>query len=103
MTLTDIIFSLLTMLGGAALFLYGMNVMSGGLEKVAGDSMQRLIENLTSNLFKGVLVGAAVTALIQSSGATTVMVVGFVNAGMMTLRQASGIIMGANIGTTVTA
>lgn len=103
MTLTDIIFSLLTMLGGAALFLYGMNVMSGGLEKVAGDSMQRLIENLTSNMFKGVLVGAAVTALIQSSGATTVMVVGFVNAGMMTLRQASGIIMGANIGTTVTA
>ncbi len=103
MTLTDIIFSLLTMLGGAALFLYGMNVMSGGLEKVAGDSMQRLIENLTSNLFKGVLVGAAVTALIQSSGATTVMVVGFVNAGMMTLRQASGVIMGANIGTTITA
>ena len=103
MTLTDIIFSLLTMCGGAALFLYGMNVMSGGLEKVAGDSMQRLIENLTSNIIKGVLVGAAVTALIQSSGATTVMVVGFVNAGMMTLRQASGIIMGANIGTTVTA
>ncbi len=103
MTMTDIMFSLLTMLGGAALFLYGMNVMSGGLEKVAGDSMQRLIETLTSNLIKGVLVGAAVTALIQSSGATTVMVVGFVNAGMMTLRQASGVIMGANIGTTITA
>lgn len=102
MTLTDIIFSLLTMCGGAALFLYGMNVMSGGLEKVAGDSLQKLIENLTSSMLKGVLVGAVVTALIQSSGATTVMVVGFVNAGMMTLRQASGIIMGANIGTTVT-
>ncbi len=103
MTVTDVIFSLLTMCGGAALFLYGMKVMSGGLEKVAGDSMQKLIENLTSNLFKGVLVGAVVTALIQSSGATTVMVVGFVNAGMMTLRQASGVIMGANIGTTITA
>lgn len=103
MTVTDIIFSLLTMCGGAALFLYGMNVMSGGLEKVAGDSMQRLIENLTSNIIKGVVVGAVVTALIQSSGATTVMVVGFVNAGMMTLRQASGVIMGANIGTTITA
>ncbi len=103
MTLTDIIFGLITMCGGAALFLYGMNVMGGGLEKAAGDSMQRLIENLTSNLIKGVLVGAAVTALIQSSGATTVMVVGFVNAGMMTLRQAAGVIMGANIGTTITA
>ncbi len=103
MTLTDILFSLLTMCGGAALFLYGMTVMSGGLEKVAGDSMQKLIENLTSNIFKGVIVGAVVTALIQSSGATTVMVVGFVNAGMMSLRQASGIIMGANIGTTITA
>ncbi len=103
MTLTDIIFGLFTMCGGAALFLYGMNVMGGGLEKAAGDSMQRLIENLTSNVIKGVLVGAAVTALIQSSGATTVMVVGFVNAGMMTLRQASGVIMGANIGTTITA
>ncbi|MGN1098682.1 MAG: Na/Pi cotransporter family protein, partial [Clostridia bacterium] len=103
MTLTDVIFSLLTMCGGAALFLYGMKVMSGGLEKVAGDSMQKLIENLTSNIFKAVLVGAAVTALIQASGATTVMVVGFVNAGIMTLRQAAGVIMGANIGTTVTA
>ncbi len=103
MTITDILFGLLTMCGGAALFLYGMTVMSGGLEKVAGDSMQKLIENLTSNLFKGVLVGAVVTALIQSSGATTVMVVGFVNAGMMSLRQASGVIMGANIGTTITA
>lgn len=103
MTVTDIVFSLITMLGGAALFLYGMKTMSGGLEKVAGDSMQRLIENLTSNIIKGVVVGAVVTALIQSSGATTVMVVGFVNAGMMSLRQASGIIMGANIGTTITA
>lgn len=103
MTVTDIVFSLFTMCGGAALFLYGMHVMSGGLEKVAGDSMQRLIETLTSNVFKGVLVGAVVTALLQASGATTVMVVGFVNAGMMTLKQAVGVIMGANIGTTITA
>lgn len=103
MSVTEIVFSLITMLGGAALFLYGMKIMSSGLEKAAGDSMQKLIENLTSNIFKGVLVGAVVTALLQASGATTVMVVGFVNAGMMTLRQATGVIMGANIGTTITA
>ncbi|MDO4563105.1 MAG: Na/Pi cotransporter family protein [Clostridia bacterium] len=93
----------LQMLGGAAMFLFGMRTMSAGLEKVAGEKMQRIIETLTSNVFKGVLVGAAVTALIQASGATTVMVVGFVNAGIMTLKQAVGVIMGANIGTTITA
>ena len=93
---------LLGLLGGLALFLYGMQMMSSGLEAAAGNRMKRILERLTSNRFLGVLVGAAITAVIQSSSATTVMVVGFVNSGMMTLRQAVWIIMGANIGTTIT-
>jgi phosphate:Na+ symporter len=90
-------------LGGLSLFLYGMKMMGDGLDKTAGMRMQQIIESLTGNIFKGIIVGTLVTGVIQSSSATTVMVVGFVSAGVMTLRQASGIIMGANIGTTVTA
>ncbi|MDK2798893.1 MAG: phosphate:Na+ symporter [Clostridiales bacterium] len=97
------ILDFLTLFGGLGLFLYGMKIMGDGLEKAAGEKMQKIIEAMTSNIFKGVLVGAVVTAIIQSSSATTVMVVGFVNAGIMRLTQAVGIIMGANIGTTVTA
>ena len=93
---------LLGLLGGLALFLYGMQMMSSGLEAVAGDRMKSILEKLTSNRFVGVLVGCLITMVIQSSSATTVMVVGFVNAQMMTLRQAVWVIMGANIGTTVT-
>lgn len=89
--------------GGLGLLLYGMNLMGSGLQKVAGKRLEKLIEVLTKNRIMAVLVGALVTMIIQSSSATTVMVVGFVNAGMMTLNQAVGIIMGANIGTTVTA
>ncbi len=90
------------LLGGLALFLYGMQMMSTGLEATAGNKMKVILEKLTANRFVGVLVGALITAIIQSSSATTVMVVGFVNSGMMTLNQAIWIIMGANIGTTVT-
>ncbi len=90
------------LLGGLALFLYGMQMMSSGLEAAAGNKMKQILEKLTANRFLGVLVGAVITAIIQSSSATTVMVVGFVNSGMMTLRQAVWIIMGANIGTTIT-
>lgn len=90
------------LLGGLALFLYGMEMMSSGLELVAGDRLRVVIEKMTSNFFKSILVGALVTAVIQSSSATTVMVVGFVNAGLMTIYQSVGIIMGANIGTTIT-
>ncbi|MDF2546295.1 MAG: sodium-dependent phosphate transporter [Anaerosolibacter sp.] len=90
-------------LGGLGLFLYGMTIMGDGLEKAAGDKMKKIIEVLTNNRIIAVVVGALVTMIIQSSSATTVMVVGFVNAGIMTLTQATGIIMGANIGTTVTA
>lgn len=89
--------------GGLGMFLYGMNVMADGLQKSAGDRMKHLLEFLTRNRVMGILVGAGVTAIIQSSSATTVMVVGFVNAGLMTLVQAVGVIMGANIGTTITA
>ena len=92
----------LGLLGGLALFLYGMQMMSSGLEAAAGNRMKNILERLTANRVLGVLVGAAITAVIQSSSATTVMVVGFVNSGMMTLRQAVWIIMGANIGTTIT-
>lgn len=88
--------------GGLGLFLYGMKMMGDGLEKAAGSRMKRLLEILTTNRFMGVLVGAVVTAIIQSSSASTVMVVGFVNTGLMNLAQATGVIMGANIGTTVT-
>ncbi len=90
-------------IGGLGMFLYGMNVMANGLQKSAGDKMKHLLEFLTRNRLMGILVGAGVTAIIQSSSATTVMVVGFVNAGLMNLTQAVGVIMGANIGTTVTA
>ncbi len=90
------------LLGGLALFLYGMQMMSSGLEQAAGNRMKKILEKLTSNRFLGVLVGAGITAVIQSSSATTVMAVGFVNSGMMTLNQAVWIIMGANIGTTIT-
>ena len=89
--------------GGLGMFLYGMNVMADGLQKSAGNRMKHLLEFLTKNRLMGILVGAGVTAIIQSSSATTVMVVGFVNAGLMTLVQAVGVIMGANIGTTITA
>lgn len=97
------IFNLLSMIGGLAMFLYGMQVMGDGLAKVSGGKMERILENLTSNTLKAVLLGAGVTAVIQSSSATTVMVVGFVNSGIMKLSQAVGIIMGANIGTTATS
>lgn len=93
---------ILGLLGGLALFLYGMQMMSDGLEKTAGDRLKSILEKLTSNRFLGVLVGAVITAIIQSSSATTVMVIGFVNARLMNLRQAVWIIMGANIGTTIT-
>lgn len=93
----------LPVLGGLGLFLYGMNIMGTGLEKAAGERLKRLIEILTSNRLMGVIVGTVVTMIIQSSSATSVMVVGFVNAGLMNLSQAVGVIMGANIGTTVTA
>ena len=96
-------FKVLTFVGGLAMFLYGMNVMGGGLEKMSGGKLEHILERLTSNKWKGLLLGMAVTAVIQSSSATTVMVVGFVNSGIMKLRQAIGIIMGANIGTTVTS
>lgn len=98
MEFTDI----LTLLGGLALFLYGMQMMSNGLETAAGNRMKQILEKLTSNRLKGVLAGAVITAVIQSSSATTVMVVGFVNSGLMTLKQAVWVIMGANIGTTIT-
>lgn len=96
-------FDVLTMVGGLALFLYGMNLMGEGLSKASGGRLERILEKLTSNPLKAVLVGLGVTAVIQSSSATTVMVVGFVNSGIMKLEQAVGIIMGANIGTTVTS
>lgn len=89
--------------GGLALFLYGMKVMGAGLERLSGGKLERILERLTSNKFKGVLLGLVVTAVLQCSSATTVMVVGFVNSGIMQLSQATGVIMGANIGTTVTA
>lgn len=93
----------ISLLGGLGLFLYGMNLMAEGLQKAAGEKLKKIVEKLTSNTVMGVIVGAVVTAIIQSSSASTVMVVGFVNAGIMNLTQAIGVIMGANIGTTVTA
>ena len=92
-----------TLLGALGMFLYGMNMMSSGLQKVAGDRLRKFLSAMTSNPFKGVLTGLGITSVIQSSSATTVMVVGFVNAGMLNLTQAVGVIMGANIGTTITA
>ncbi len=97
------IFNVLSLIGGLALFLFGMNIMGGALEKQAGGKLKKILEKLTSNPFKGLILGIGVTAVIQSSSATTVMVVGFVNSGLMELGQAIGVIMGANIGTTVTS
>jgi len=94
---------ILQLLGALGMFLYGMNLMSAGLQKAAGSKMRNLLASMTSNPFKGVMTGLGVTSVIQSSSATTVMTVGFVNAGLLTLTQAIGVIMGANIGTTVTA
>ena len=89
-------------IGGLAMFIYGMNIMADGLQNAAGSKMKKILEVLTQNKLMGILLGALVTAIIQSSSATTVMVVGFVNAGIMNLAQAMGVIMGANVGTTVT-
>lgn len=97
------IFSILTMIGGLALFLYGMQVMGDGLKKASGGKLEMILEKLTSNKMMAVLLGAGVTAVIQSSSATTVMVVGFVNSGIMKLSQAVGVILGANVGATLTA
>ena len=93
----------ISLIGGLGMFLYGMNVMGDGLQKAAGKKLKKIIEMLTTNKIMGVLVGTLVTAIIQSSSATTVMTIGFVNAGIMSLQQAVGVIMGANVGTTVTA
>ena len=103
MSTLDHLGNLFAFAGGLGMFLYGMNVMADGLQKTAGNKMRQLLGYLTNNRFLGVLVGALVTAIIQSSSATTVMVVGFVNAGIMNLTQAAGVIMGANVGTTITA
>lgn len=97
------IMTIIKLLGGLGLFIYGMKVMSDGLENAAGEGLKRILEKVTKNPIVAVIVGAVVTTVIQSSSATTVMVVGFVNAGLMNLAQAAGIIMGANIGTTITA
>ena len=97
------ILNFLTLLGAVGLFLYGMKVMSEGLQKVAGDRMRNILSVMTKNRFAGVLTGILITALIQSSSASTVMVVSFVNAGLMSLAQSMAVIMGANIGTTFTA
>ncbi len=97
------LFAFLTLVGGLAIFLFGMNVMGDGLERCGGNKLKKILENVTQNPLKGILLGLGVTAIIQSSSATTVMVVGFVNSGIMKLSQSISIIMGANIGTTVTA
>jgi len=97
------IFSVITLLGGLALFLYGMNVMSVGLEKLAGSKLEQILRQMTSNPFKGLVLGVVVTGIIQSSSAVTVILVGLVNSGIMQLSQSIGVIMGSNIGTTVTA
>ena len=97
------LFSILALGGGLALFLYGMNVMSMGLEKLAGGKLEGILRSMTSSPIKGLLLGVVVTGIIQSSSAVTVMLVGLVNSGIMALSQTVGVIMGANIGTTVTA
>ena len=101
--MTAYIFKIITLLGGLSLFLFGMDVMGKALERQAGGKLQTILAKMSSNVFKGFLLGLGVTAVIQSPSATTVMVVGFVNSGIMTLKQAVGVIMGSNIGTTVTA
>lgn len=103
MSFSELFFQALTLIGGLAFFLYGMNVMGDGLTKISGGRLEQVLERLTDNRLKAVLLGAGVTAVIQSSSATTVTVVGFVNSGIMKLGQAVGVIMGANIGTTVTS
>ena len=95
-------YDLLKLLGSLALFLYGMKIMSEGLQKFAGDRLRKILTVMTTNRVTGVLTGSLITALVQSSSATTVMVVSFVNAGLLTLAQSISVIMGANIGTTVT-
>ena len=99
----DAIFTLIQVAGGLGLFLFGMKLMGEGLENAAGDKLKSILEKVTKNPISAVLVGAFVTMVIQSSSATTVMVVGFVNAGLMNIAQAAGVIMGANVGTTITA
>ena len=94
---------ILTLIGALGMFLYGMNLMSSGLQKAAGNRLRGFLGAMTSSPLKGVLTGLGITSVIQSSSATTVMVVGFVNASLLTLNQAVGVIMGANIGTTITA
>ena len=95
--------SVVQLIGGLALFIYGMTTMGKGLERAAGSKLEKTLEKMTGNVFKALLMGLVVTMVIQSSSATTVMVVGFVNAGIMSLRQSVGVILGANIGTTITA
>ncbi len=102
MTGTDILFTAIQAFGGLALFIYGMTMLGNGLEKIAGGKLEKILSSLTSNVFKSVILGAVVTAAIQSSSATTVIIVGMVNAGILKLRSAIGVIMGANIGTTIT-
>ena len=97
------IFSVITLLGGLAFFLYGMNVMSSGLEKLAGGKLEIILKKMTSNKFKSLLLGMGITIAIQSSSALTVMLVGLVNSGIMELSQTIGVLMGSNIGTTLTA
>ena len=97
------IIDFLELVGALGFFIYGMKVMSEGIQKVAGNKMREIISAMTSNRFKGVFTGFTVTSLIQSSSATTVMLVSFVNAGLISLKESIGVIMGANIGTTVTA
>ncbi len=97
------IFNVITLLGGLAFFLYGMSTMGAGLERLSGSKMEKILQKLTNNIFLSILFGAAITAAVQSSSATTVIVVGLVNAGILKLRQAVGVIMGANIGTTITS
>ena len=99
----DTFMNLLSLVGSLGLFLYGMKIMSEGLQKFAGDRLRNILAAMTKNRVMGVFTGILITALIQSSSATTVMVVSFVNAGLMTLAQSIGVIMGANVGTTVTA
>ena len=101
--MSNYIFNIISLLGGLALFLFGMDTMGKALERQAGGKLQTILAKMSSTVIKGFLLGAAVTAVIQSSSATTVMVVGFVNSGIMTLKQAVGVIMGSNVGTTVTA
>ena len=101
--MTGYIFNIISLLGGLALFLFGMDVMGKSLERSAGGKLQNLLAKMSSSIPKGFLLGLVVTAVIQSSSATSVMTVGFVNSGIMTLKQAVGVIMGSNVGTTVTA